>query len=161
MDEPSQQHNAKSRTPETRALRHCPFCNYDLTGVPAGLPCPECGSDVAPQHIDALLKHPLLKDEQGALFIAAIAWLFQAPLAFVFVYGGNNPWWMYAVPAAFLMLSLISLILGLRVRASWTRRIRSQGVERLPYSLRSQAISLYAFFSILGPMIACCNGWWM
>jgi hypothetical protein len=27
---------------------HCPTCNYDRTGVPAGSPCPECGSPSVP-----------------------------------------------------------------------------------------------------------------
>ncbi len=133
----------------------CPYCDYDLKGLPEVDRCPECGNIVSIDYLNSLMQHRFAKDEQMLYKIALVGWsahpfllLFFGPLtptAFGLMFAA-------CVPAGALVLC--TTLMAHQARKSWPRRyalIREDTNRAAPRGL------LWALLSWALPSIILCG----
>ena len=145
----------------------CPFCQYDLTGLPRDLACPECGKDHGDRYE---MTRPIDTDLKVMCIVYGLLWIpIAAAIPFSvatfavahFVYGidmflasqpGAGPYpWIDALGAIATACALYCIALWL---ASW---IAGPIIVGLRIRRRLQGIKTPEAFWLLvfGPLLAC------
>lgn len=137
-------------------MKACPFCNYDLTGVPAGSPCPECGECVDPKRVQAIMAHPSLRDEVWVCHAATIGWGLNALIVFLPALSWRQPS-AFVVAAVFAKMAVLSALLAQRRRTVWPQRFVRLSPSDSRHSRWFVPLILFAFASYFLPSVVCCS----
>lgn len=132
-------------------MHPCPYCQYNLEGLPGVDRCPECGNIVSANYLESLMQHRFIKEEQTLYKIALAGWgAHLAPLVLLLM---ADPTMIVVVLLACIPITIMlamTMVLAKRSRKSWPRRyaIAKDGIQGAAPRGTFWALSSWALPSI-------------
>ncbi len=137
-------------------MKTCPFCHYNLSGTRFCERCPECGNCVVPDHIQAVMQHPMLRDELALCMFAAVGWFITAAVILLAFSLTGGPLFMLLAAAGAFVLGAASIAMSSWRRRRWPAHFAHCHPNEVTHSAWYTSITLYVAAAYFVPATAAC-----